>query len=169
MGAVDRIGPAAISDDAGTALSIAAGFASGSGVAAAILSKTTSRPSPNCGTAFAISKRLPAIRILKDSIFHVHAKDTQLYPANLVRTGVLDTKPYTDERNRGWIFRTCGYGHGAEWWKEFVSTLRMFRYDGVLSIEHEDSLLSPEEGLTKAVQFLNEVVMQEEPGKPWWV
>lgn len=110
-----------------------------------------------------------AIRILEDSIFHVHAKDTQLYPANLVRTGVLDTKPYTDERNRGWIFRTCGYGHGAEWWKEFVSTLRMFRYDGVLSIEHEDSLLSPEEGLTKAVQFLNEVVMQEEPGKPWWV
>ena len=110
-----------------------------------------------------------AIRILEASIFHVHAKDTQLYPANLVRTGVLDTKPYTDERNRGWIFRTCGYGHGAEWWKEFVSTLRMFRYDGVLSIEHEDSLLSPEEGLTKAVQFLNEVVMQEEPGKPWWV
>ena len=110
-----------------------------------------------------------AIRILEASIFHVHAKDTQLYPANLVRTGVLDTKPYTDERNRGWIFRTCGYGHGAEWWKEFVSTLRMFRYDGVLSIEHEDSLLSPEEGLTKAVQFLNEVVMQWEPGKPWWV
>lgn len=110
-----------------------------------------------------------AIRILGDSIFHVHAKDTQLYPANLVRTGVLDTKPYTDERNRGWIFRTCGYGHGAEWWKEFVSTLRMFGYDGVLSIEHEDSLLSPEEGLTKAVQFLNEVVIREEPGKPWWV
>ena len=110
-----------------------------------------------------------AIRILEDSIFHVHAKDTQLYPANLVRTGVLDTKPYTDERNRGWIFRTCGYGHGAEWWKEFVSTLRMFGYDGVLSIEHEDSLLSPEEGLTKAVQFLNEVVIREEPGNPWWV
>jgi sugar phosphate isomerase/epimerase len=110
-----------------------------------------------------------AIRILDESIFHVHAKDTQLYPANLVRTGVLDTKPYTDERNRGWIFRTCGYGHGAEWWKEFVSTLRMFGYDGVLSIEHEDSLLSPEEGLTKAVQFLNEVVTREKPGKPWWV
>ena len=110
-----------------------------------------------------------AIRILEGSIFHVHAKDTQLFPANLVRTGVLDTKPYTDERNRGWNFRTCGYGHGAEWWKEFVSTLRMFGYDGVLSIEHEDSLLSPEEGLTKAVQFLNEVVIREEPGKPWWV
>jgi len=33
----------------------------------------------------------------------------------------------------------------AEWWREFVSTLRMFGYDYVLSIEHEDTLLSPEE------------------------
>jgi sugar phosphate isomerase/epimerase len=85
---------------------------------------------------------IAAVRILGDTIFHVHAKDPQLYSANLPRTGVLDTKPYTDERNRGWIFRTCGYGHGAEWWKEFVSTLRMFGYNDVLSIEHEDSLLS---------------------------
>jgi sugar phosphate isomerase/epimerase len=112
---------------------------------------------------------IAAIRVLGDAIFHVHAKDTQLYPANLVRTGVLDTKPYTDELNRGWIFRTCGYGHGAEWWKEFVSTLRMVGYDNVLSIEHEDSLLSPEEGLTKAVQFLNEIVIREQPAAPWWV
>ncbi len=112
---------------------------------------------------------IAAIRILGDAIFHVHAKDTQMYPANLSRTGVLDTKPYTDERNRGWIFRTCGFGHGAEWWKEFVSTLRMFGYDDVLSIEHEDSLLSPEEGLTKAAQFLNEVVLKEKPAAAWWV
>ncbi|HVJ07005.1 MAG TPA: sugar phosphate isomerase/epimerase [Acidisarcina sp.] len=110
-----------------------------------------------------------AIRILGDAIFHVHAKDTQLYPANLPRTGVLDTKPYTDERNRGWIFRTCGYGHGAEWWKEFASTLRMFGYDGVLSIEHEDSLLSAEEGLTRAIQFLNEIVIRDRRDAAWWV
>lgn len=112
---------------------------------------------------------IAAIRILGDAIFHVHAKDTQMYAANLPRTGVLDTKPYTDERNRGWIFRTCGYGHGAEWWKEFVSTLRMFGYDGTLSIEHEDSLMSPEEGLIKAARFLQEIVIQEQAGKAWWV
>ncbi len=112
---------------------------------------------------------IAAIRILGDAIFHVHAKDTQMYTANLPRTGVLDTKPYTDERNRGWIFRTCGYGHGAEWWKEFVSTLRMFGYDDVLSIEHEDSLMSPEEGLTKAAHFLRDVVIEEQPGKAWWI
>lgn len=110
-----------------------------------------------------------AVRVLGDAIFYVHAKDTQLYPANLVRTGVLDTKPYTDERGRGWMFRTVGYGHGAEWWKEFVSTLRMYGYDDVLSIEHEDSLLSAEEGLRKAVEFLNGLVVKEKAGAAWWV
>jgi sugar phosphate isomerase/epimerase len=112
---------------------------------------------------------IAAVRLLGDAVFHVHAKDTQFYPENLPLTGVLDTKPYTDERHRGWIFRTCGYGHGAEWWKEFISTLRIFGYDYVLSIEHEDSLLSANEGLTKAVAFLNNLVIQEKPGTAWWV
>lgn len=111
---------------------------------------------------------IAAVRLLGDAIFHVHAKDTQLYPANMSRTGVLDTRPYTEERDRAWIFRTCGYGHGAAWWKEFLSTLRMFGYDGVLSIEHEDSLLSPSEGLAKAVEFLNAIVIQERPAAAWW-
>jgi sugar phosphate isomerase/epimerase len=111
---------------------------------------------------------IAAVRLLQDSIFHVHAKDTQLYPANLPRTGVLDTKPYTQERDRSWIFRTCGYGHGAEFWSELISTLRMFGYDYVVSIEHEDSLLSPEEGLTKAANFLNGIVIREQPGAAWW-
>lgn len=112
---------------------------------------------------------IAAIRVLGDAIFHVHAKDTQLYERNLPVTGVLDTKPYTDERNRAWIFRTCGYGHGEEWWREFASTLRMFGYDSVLSIEHEDSLLAPEEGLARAAAFLNQIVMRERPAAAWWV
>lgn len=111
---------------------------------------------------------IAAVRVLGEAIFHVHAKDTEIFAANLARSGVLDTKAYTDERNRGWIFRTCGYGHGAGWWKEFVSTLRMFGYDSVLSIEHEDSLLSAEEGLAKAAVFLNELVIREKPGAAWW-
>ncbi len=111
---------------------------------------------------------IAAIRVLGDSIFHVHAKDTQIYGPNLPKTGVLDTKKYTDERNRAWIFRTVGYGHGAEWWSEFISTLRMYGYDYVLSIEHEDSLMSAEEGLTKAVNFLNNLVIREQPGVAYW-
>ncbi|HEU0142764.1 MAG TPA: sugar phosphate isomerase/epimerase [Bryobacteraceae bacterium] len=112
---------------------------------------------------------IAAIRVLGDSIFHVHAKDTQIYHRNLPVSGVLDMKLYTDERNRAWIFRTCGYGHGAEWWREFVSTLRMFGYDYALSIEHEDSLMSPNEGLTKAAAFLNDIVIREDTTAPWWV
>jgi sugar phosphate isomerase/epimerase len=45
----------------------------------------------------------------------------------------------------------------------------MFGYDNVLSIEHEDSLLSPEEGLRKAAQLLNEIVIREQPTAAWWV
>lgn len=112
---------------------------------------------------------ISAIRVLGDSIFHVHAKDTQIYSHNLPLTGVLDTKSYTDERNRSWIFRTCGYGHGEEWWREFASTLRMFGYDYVLSIEHEDSLLSAEEGLAKAAGLLSQIVPKEKAGAAWWV
>lgn len=112
---------------------------------------------------------IKAVRVLGDAIFHVHAKDTQIYDYNLPKTGVLDTKKYTDEANRAWIFRTCGYGHDDSWWKEFVSTLRMYGYDYVLSIEHEDSLMSPDEGLTKAAQFLNSLIIREQPAAAWWV
>jgi sugar phosphate isomerase/epimerase len=112
---------------------------------------------------------IAAIRVLGDAIFHVHAKDTQIYGRNLPSTGVLDTKKYTDERNRAWIFRTVGYGHGAEWWSECISTLRMFVYAYVLSIEHEDSILSPEEGLTKAIRFLDSLVIREQAAAAWWV
>ena len=45
----------------------------------------------------------------------------------------------------------------------------MFGYDYVLSIEHEDSLLSPEEGLAKGARFLNEIVISEKPAQAWWV
>jgi sugar phosphate isomerase/epimerase len=110
-----------------------------------------------------------AIRVLSDSIFHVHAKDAQIYDYNLPKSGVLDTKRYTDERNRAWIFRSVGYGHSTGWWKEFASTLRMYGYDYVLSIEHEDTLLSPGEGLAKAAALLHQIVIKDKPTAPWWV
>jgi len=111
---------------------------------------------------------LAAIRQLGRAIFHVHAKDTMLWQPNINYSGVLDTKPYTDELHRAWIFRTVGYGHGAEWWNNFVSTLRMVGYDDVLSIEHEDSLMSVDEGLTKAASFLHDVLLKEKPAQAWW-
>lgn len=112
---------------------------------------------------------LVCIRELGDAIYHVHMKDTWLDQPNIARNGVLDTKPYTDEKHRSWIFRTVGYGHGQEFWRHMVSELRLAGYDGALSIEHEDSLLSINEGFTRAVDFLKDVVLTESPGEAWWV
>lgn len=111
---------------------------------------------------------IAAVRELKDCIFHVHAKDTKINPYKTMVNGALDTKHYGDEFNRSWIFRTVGYGHDEAWWRDFVSTLRTVGYDDVLSIEHEDSLMSQGEGLGKAVQLLQNVIIREEVGGMWW-
>ncbi|MDP9365965.1 MAG: sugar phosphate isomerase/epimerase [Chloroflexota bacterium] len=112
---------------------------------------------------------LVCVRELGDAIFHVHAKDTWLDQPNIRRNGVLDTKPYTDEKARSWIFRTVGYGHGPEFWRALVSELRLAGYDGAISIEHEDSLMSINEGFSKAVGFLKDTVITETAGEAWWV
>jgi sugar phosphate isomerase/epimerase len=41
-------------------------------------------------------------------------------------------------------------------------------YDGVLSIEHEDGLMSLDEGLRKGLAALREAVMVEAPGPMFW-
>lgn len=102
------------------------------------------------------------------AIFHVHAKDSKVDPVNAAVNGVLDTKHYGDEANRSWLFRTCGYGHSLEWWKDFFSTLRLVGYDGPVSIEHEDSLMSSKEGLTKAVELLNQCIIRDKPSAMTW-
>jgi len=109
-----------------------------------------------------------AIRAIGDGVFHVHAKDCKLDRANIAVNGVLDAKKYTRELERSWIFRTVGYGNDAAVWKAIVSALRMVGYDHVLSIEHEDSLMSGAEGLRKAVAFLKDVVIQEPAGQAYW-
>ena len=82
---------------------------------------------------------------------------------------VLDTKHFSDEPSRSWIFRTVGYGHGEDVWRDIVSALRLTGYDDVMSIEHEDSLMTPTEGLEKAVDLLRRVIAFEpKPGGMWW-
>lgn len=101
-------------------------------------------------------------------IFHVHAKDCAIDPHNSHITGNLDIKSYGDVKARSWVFRTVGYGHGDEFWKPFVSMLRTYGYDGVISIEHEDSLMSMSEGFEKAVAYLKGVILTQPLGKAWW-
>ncbi len=109
------------------------------------------------------------IRKLGDAIFHFHAKDTKIDKYNTAVNGVLDTKPYSDEINRSWIFRSVGYGNDYAYWKDIISNLRLVGYDYAISIEHEDSLMSQDEGLTKAVNFLKDVLITQNTGDMWWV
>lgn len=113
---------------------------------------------------------IAAVRELaaEGALYHVHAKDTRIDPYNSGRNGNLDTKSYGDILNRSWVFRSCGYGHGIEWWKDFVSNLRMVGYDYVLSIEHEDGLMSSMEGLRKALEVLKASVISESAGPMFW-
>ena len=109
-----------------------------------------------------------AIRYLGKAIYFFHAKDTKIDEINTKTNGVLDTKHYGDEIHRSWIFRSVGYGHDYQVWKDMMSALRMVGYDDAISIEHEDSLMTPNEGLQKAIAFLKEVLMYEDKGAMWW-
>ncbi|UOQ46672.1 sugar phosphate isomerase/epimerase [Gracilibacillus caseinilyticus] len=103
-----------------------------------------------------------------NALFHFHAKDTAIDPENTAANGVLDTKPYSDELNRSWIFRTIGYGHGEQEWKRIISALQLIGYQGAVSIEHEDSLMSVDEGFQKAVDLLQDCLIKEKVGEMWW-
>jgi sugar phosphate isomerase/epimerase len=109
-----------------------------------------------------------AIRALGDGIYHCHAKDCRLDPRNIAVNGVLDAKRYTRELERSWIFRTVGYGNGALVWKDIVTNLRLVGYDHVLSIEHEDSVMSGDEGLKKAIAFLKDAIIAKPAGEAYW-
>ncbi len=110
-----------------------------------------------------------AIKELKGAIHHFHAKDTKIDEYESKVNGVLDTRSLANIAERSWVFRTVGYGHGREVWNDIISTLKITGYDGAISIEHEDGLMSPTEGLEKAIAFLKDCLIFENAGDMWWV
>ena len=112
---------------------------------------------------------IEVIRALEGAIYHVHAKDI-VVDRHVVRVnGVLDPKDFFQaSKNRSWTFRTVGHGHPEEFWRAFVSTLSLVGYDGVLSIETEDPLTDPEEGLELSAGFLHKILLRKAPAPPWW-
>lgn len=104
----------------------------------------------------------------ENAIFHFHAKDTYLDEANIRINGVLDTKHYSQVLDRAWTFRSIGYGQDEKVWKDIISALRAIGYDYVLSIEHEDSLASIDEGLSKSITLLKNNLFKEPMPQMWW-
>ncbi|MBV9998144.1 MAG: sugar phosphate isomerase/epimerase [Verrucomicrobia bacterium] len=104
---------------------------------------------------------LAAVDALGEAIHHVHAKDTFLNEAAMALAGRLETLGHGNVKGRAWNYITLGYGHGAKWWREFCYRLRLNGYDGWLSIEHEDIVLSRVEGLRKSVDLLKQALIDE--------
>ncbi|GAB3058914.1 sugar phosphate isomerase/epimerase family protein [Virgibacillus ainsalahensis] len=112
-----------------------------------------------------------AIKILgkENAIHHFHAKDTYIDQDNVNMYGLTDMQPYSAVQSRAWTFRSVGYGHSSQEWSNIISALRTYGYDYVVSIEHEDPIMSVEEGFQQAVRNLKRVNIAESAGDMWWV
>ena len=102
---------------------------------------------------------IAAVRKLGSAIYYVHAKDTRIEPIPAAVDGTLDARPPNQFAERAWNYITLGYGHGETWWRQFCTALKQAGYDDVLSIEHEDMMLSPMEGMRKSVALLRNVAI----------
>ncbi|WP_246696171.1 TIM barrel protein, partial [Mesorhizobium sp. SARCC-RB16n] len=90
---------------------------------------------------------IAGVRTLGSAIYYVHAKDTRIEPTAAAIDGTLDPRPPNLYAERAWNYITLGYGHGETWWRQFCTALKQVGYDDVLSIEHEDMMLTPMEGM----------------------
>lgn len=111
-----------------------------------------------------------AIKILAKAgaIHHFHAKDTYLDQDNMNMYGSTDMQPYGHVQSRAWSFRSVGCGHDMMVWSNMMSALRTYGYDHVVSIEHEDPLMSIDEGFARAVTNLKTVLIHDKSGDMWW-
>jgi sugar phosphate isomerase/epimerase len=101
---------------------------------------------------------LAATRALAPAIYHVHAKDTRIDTGITSVNSLIDTTPTARLPDRSWNYVILGYGHDLRWWREFCTLLRLAGYDDVLSIEHEDQMLPPLEGVRRSVELLRAVI-----------
>jgi sugar phosphate isomerase/epimerase len=93
---------------------------------------------------------LAAIRRLDGRIGFSHGKDTVLLEERVALDGVLD--------RTSWRYATVGHGHGPDWWTAFVAALQAAGYDDVISVEHEDTSVEPEQGISEGARALAEAI-----------
>ena len=65
-------------------------------------------------------------------------------------------------------FRSVGHGHDLLVWKQIMQALRVAGYDYVVSLEHEDALMSSDQGFQSAIDTLKQELLRDAPDEPWW-
>jgi sugar phosphate isomerase/epimerase len=113
-------------------------------------------PSKSFGLNFDPSHLIPqfidylkAAEAFSDRIFHMHAKDAEVYYDRLNKYGINDRQlKGSGEDNYGyWRYRMPSLGQVD--WEKLVSLLRSKGYDGAISTEHEDPLYEGSEEKVK--------------------
>ncbi len=94
---------------------------------------------------FQLIDYITPIAAFKDRIFHVHAKDSEVFDDKLAYYGVFNR--HLGEGEGYWRFRMPGLGQVK--FAEMVKALKDIGYDGVISIEHEDPLYEGSEAKVK--------------------
>lgn len=92
---------------------------------------------------------IEAVHMFGDRIYHTHAKDTEILQFKLRQVGILG--------DGWWRYRIPGWGSVN--WHAYISALKDVNYDYVLSIEHEDPLFGPEDGLLNGKRFLENLLL----------
>ncbi len=105
------------------------------------------------------------IKTFHDRILHCHAKDGELQEDEVHRSGVIPTGSWM-RPDRGFRFRVPGWGQVN--WRRVMTALVSAGYDYVMSFEHEDPAMSPEDGAEKAIAYLKPLVIKKPLTKVWW-
>ena len=97
------------------------------------------------------------IKGFEDRVFHLHAKDCEVFPEKVKQFGVYDS----ELGDSYWRYRMPGLGQVD--WKALTDYLKAHGYDFVISIEHEDpeyegSTEKVIEGLKKGYAYLKEFI-----------
>jgi len=105
------------------------------------------------------------IKRFGDRIYHAHAKDAEIVKENVSTSGVIPTGSWM-RRGRGFRFRVVGWGDVP--WKRVMTALLEVGYDYVLSYEHEDPVMSREDGCEKCIAFLKPLIIKAPLKQVWW-
>lgn len=89
-----------------------------------------------------------AVEKFADRIFHSHGKDTEINDMKKRSCG---------NQGNGW-WRYVIPGLGRVKWGEYIAALRHNGYNGVISIEHEDSAIDREEGFLIGKKYLEQFI-----------
>ena len=78
----------------------------------------------------------------------------RLHADRIALNGVMDHRFPVDASSAPWHFSAIGDGHDVATWSRLIGALQAAGHDSVVSIEHEDPSLTPEESITRSAATL---------------